>query len=231
MVAFERAVELGAGFIETDLRLTRDARFVAIHDKTLDRTTNGHGPVHEQSLAQLRQLDAGMWYDRQFMEQRIPTLDEILAFAQKRDVIFYLEIKYDSVWGMHHSLVAALREAENAARSIVISFDSSTLASLHQLDPGMMTGLLIEDKALDAVKATVAVGGRQVCPRADLVTPDLVKRAHEADLQVVTWTINDIDGMRLAIRAGVDGIMTDVPDRLRAVIEDMQLQPDAKALS
>jgi glycerophosphoryl diester phosphodiesterase len=229
MAAFRRAVELGAGFIETDLQLTRDARFVTLHDKTLDRTTNGHGLVQKQSLAELQQLDAGMWYDREFMGERIPTLEEVLAFAQARDIVFYLEIKYDAAWGMHHALVAALRSAENAARTIVISFDSSTLDSLRRLDSGMMMGLLIEDGALDGVKAALQVGARQLCPRANLVTPELVKKAREVDLQIVPWTVNDPKEMRSLIAAGVNGIMTDVPDRLRAVIEDMQLKAEGKS--
>ena len=62
MAAFRRAVEMGARFIETDLQITRDARVVAIHDSTLDRTTNGHGPVHLQTLEEIRALDAGAWF-------------------------------------------------------------------------------------------------------------------------------------------------------------------------
>jgi glycerophosphoryl diester phosphodiesterase len=218
--AFERAVQLGAGFIETDLQLTRDARFVAIHDATLERTTNGRGAVRDHTLAELRELDAGKWFDRQFMDQRIPTLDEILEFALQQDVVFYLEIKYDSAWGMHHALVGALGKADNAARTIVISFDPSTLASVRRLEPAMMIGLLVEDPKGDPVKAALDVGARQLCPQADLVTPELVERAHRADLHVVAWTINDADKMRAAMDAGVDGIMTDLPDRLRAVVED-----------
>src|SRR6202789_708393 len=70
MAAFERAVALGAGFIETDLHLTRDARFVAIHDPTLERTTNGKGLVKDFTLAEIRRLDAGLWFDREFMGGR-----------------------------------------------------------------------------------------------------------------------------------------------------------------
>lgn len=218
--AFERAVQLGAVFIETDLQLTRDARFVAIHDASLERTTNGRGAVRDHTLAELRQLDAGMWFDRQYMDQRIPTLDEILEFASQQDVVFYLEIKYDSAWGMHHALVGALGKAENAARTIVISFDPATLASVRRLEPAIMIGLLVENATGDPVKAALEVGARQLCPRADLVTPELVERAHRADLHVVAWTINDADKMRAAIDTGVNGIMTDLPDRLRAVVED-----------
>lgn len=221
IAAFERAVQLGAEFIETDLHLTRDARFVAIHDNTLGRTTNGHGIVGDHTLAELRQLDAGMWFDRQFMEQRIPTLDEVLEFARVHDVVFYLEIKYGAAWGMHHALVGALGNVENASRTVVISFDGATLGSIRRLEAAIMMGLLVDDARGDPVKAAVEVGARQLCPRADIVTKELVERAHGADLQVVTWTVNDADKMRAVIAAGVDGIMTDFPDRLRIVLEDM----------
>jgi len=220
LVAFERAVGLGAKFIETDLQLTRDAKFVAIHDTYLDRTTNGHGAVQERTLAELRQLDAGKWFDREFMDQRIPTLDEVLEFARERDVVFYLEIKSSVAWGMHHTLVGMLGTAENAARTIVISFDPTTLDSVRRLEPAVMIGLLVDNVKCDPVKAALDVGARQLCPHVGLVTPELVERAHRADLHVVTWTVNDADKMRAVIDAGVDGIMTDLPDRLRALIED-----------
>src|SRR5579863_465827 len=223
LAAYQRAVELGAGFIETDLHLTRDARFVAIHDATLERTSNGHGMVHEASLAELRELDAGHWFDRQYMGERIPTLEEILNFSREHDVVFYLELKYDTAWGMHHALVAALQNAQNTARTIVISFDPSTLAALRRLDPSIMTGVLFEDAKADVVKAALDVGARQICPRASLVTPELLAEAHRADLHVATWTVNKADDMRNLIALGVDGIMTDFPDRLRAVLEDSRV--------
>jgi len=220
MAAFERAVALGAQFIETDLHLTRDARFVAIHDDTLDRTTNGHGHVRDFTLAELRKLDAGMWFDRSFMDQRIPTLEDVLAFAHKHDVVFYLEIKYDAAWGMHHALAAALQGTENASRTIVISFDASTLASLRKLNASIMMGLLVEEAKPDMVQEAMNAGARQLCPRSNLLTRDLIRQAHHSDLHVVTWTINEAAEMRSAIDAEVDGIMTDLPDRLRAEIED-----------
>lgn len=220
MAAFERAVQLGAGFIETDLHLTRDARFVAIHDETLERTSNGRGPVRDHTLAELRALDVGKWYDRQFAGQKIPTLEEILAFARTHDVVFYLEIKHGAAWGMHHALVGALQSAENAARTVVISFDTSTLAPLPKLDPGIMMGLLVDHARPDPVQIATELGARQLCPRADLVTSELVDKAHAADLQVVAWTVNDPKQMRSLIQTGIDGIMTDRPDRLRAVVED-----------
>lgn len=220
LAAFERAVQLGAGFIETDIRLTRDAHFVAIHDDILERTTNGRGAVHQHTLAELRALDAGHWFDREFDGQRIPTLDEILAFGQKHDAVFYLEVKFDSSMGMHHSLVAALRRAESAARTIVISFDPAMLASVRALDASIMTGLLVDRESLmDATKRAVGAGARQLCANHEIATPKLVEEAHGADLQVVGWTVNEMNDLRTMLASKIDGIMTDLPDRLRAMIE------------
>jgi glycerophosphoryl diester phosphodiesterase len=220
LAAYERAVQLGAGFIETDLHLTRDARFVAIHDAALERTTNGRGNVHDFTLAELRELDAGMWFDREFMGQRIPTLEEVLKFGKDHDVIFYLEVKYDAAWGMHHSLVAELHKSESTARSIVISFDQSTLTALRQVDSTMMMGLLVDQPQVDFAKVATELGVRQLCPRADLVTPKLVVEAHRVDLQVATWTVDDAETMRAVAAAGVDGIMSNFPDRLQTVLEE-----------
>ena len=224
LAAFERAVELGTGFIETDLHLTRDGQFVAIHDGTLDRTTNGKGTVHEFTLAEIRKVDAGLWYDRSYMGQRVPTLEEVLDFGRKHDVVFYLEVKYEAAWGMHHALVAALQKSQSAARTIVISFDPKTIAAIRSLDNSLMVGILVDDPKIDAVKAALAVGARQLCLKWTLVTKDLVEQAHAAGLQLVTWTVNQVEEMHTVIAAGVDGIMTDFPDRLRALLEDMQEQ-------
>ena len=224
MAAFRRAVEMGARFIETDLHLTRDARVVAIHDSTLDRTTNGHGLVDSMPLEEVRALDAGAWFtsplSESFAGERIPTLDEIVRFAKETDVIFYLEIKSDSTWGVEHAVVAALRDTGEAARALILSFDPATLISVNRLDQTMMTGYLCEHPSNDLVERTVRAGARQIAPRGDLVTPEMVKKAHQAGLQVVAWTINEPDQMRRLITAGVDGIMSDYPDRLVSVLKE-----------
>jgi glycerophosphoryl diester phosphodiesterase len=226
MAAFRRAVEMGAGFIETDLHLTRDARVVAIHDSTLDRTTNGHGPVQLQTLEEVRALDGGAWFGsraaKSFAGERVPTLQEILIFAKEHDVIFYLEIKSDAGWGVEHAVVATLRDYAEAARAVILSFDAGTLESVHRLSEMIMTGYLCDSPANDLVERTVRAGARQIGPRSDLVTPALVDKAHHAGLQVVAWTVNETEEMRRLIGAGVDGIMTDYPDRLVSVLREVE---------
>jgi glycerophosphoryl diester phosphodiesterase len=222
MAAFRRAVEFGASFIETDLQLTRDARVIAIHDLTLDRTTNGKGPVHLKSREEIRTLDAGGWFGPDatgsFAGERVPTLEEILQFAKERDIIFYLEIKSGGSWGVEHAVVAALQESAETARVLILSFDPGILESVHRLDSALMTGFLCEHPSNDLVERAVRVGARQLAPRGDLITSALVNEAHLAGLQVVAWTINEPEQMRRLISAGVDGIMTDYPERLAEVV-------------
>ena len=218
LAAFRKAVALGATFIETDLQLSRDARFVAIHDATVNRTTNGQGAVHEMTLADLRKLDAGSWFGSEFAGERIPTLEEIFEFSRKNDVVFYLEIKPGGSWGGEHALIGALRESGEIPRAVVISFDAAIVLSLRKIEPTLMTGLLYDGQIENPLDKAVEIGARQLAIRGDLVTPALIAQAKKKDLQVVCWTVNHPAHMRMLAAAGVDGIMSDYPDRLVAAV-------------
>jgi len=226
MAAFRKAVALGATFIETDLQLSRDARFVAIHDATVNRTTNGQGAVHDMTLAELRKLDAGSWFGSEFGGERIPTLEEIFEFSKKNDVVFYLEIKPAGSWGGEHALIGALRESGEIPRAVVISFDPSIVMSLRKIEPTLMTGLLYDGQIENPLEKAVAIGARQLAVRGDLVTPAMLAEARKKDLQVVCWTVNHSAHMRMLAAAGVDGIMSDYPDRLVAAV-----RKEAKSIS
>jgi len=215
LAAFKRAIALGAAFIETDLQLSRDARFVAMHDPTVDRTTNGRGAVHDLTLAELRRLDAGSWFGSEFSGERIPTLEEILEFSKLYDALFYLEVKAGP-YGGEHGLITPLRESGEIRRVVVISFDPSTLETLRRIEPTLMTGLLYDGQLAQPTAKAVEIGARQVAVRGDLLTPALLLEARKNDLQVVCWTVNYPAHIRVLIDAGVDGIITDYPDRVLA---------------
>ena len=217
LAAFKKAVAMGAAFIETDLHLSRDARFVAIHDATLNRTTNGKGAVHDMTLSDLRRLDAGSWFGSEFAGERIPTLEELLEFSKKNDVVFYLEMKPEGSWGGEHALVGALRQSGEIPRAVVISFDPAVVLNLRKIEPTLMTGLLFDGQLDKPIQKAVEIGARQLVARGDLVTPALLSEARKNDLQVICWTVNHPAHMRMLIAAGVNGIMSDYPDRLVAV--------------
>ena len=187
---------------------------MAIHDETVDRTTNGRGEIHDMTLAEVRRLDAGSWFASEFMGERIPTLEEILEFTKKHDVVFYLELKPGGFWGGEHALISALRDTGEIPRCVVISFDPSILAALRKIEQTLMTGLLHDGKIEDPFEKAVEIGARQIAVRGDLVTQNFIEKARKRDLQVVCWTVNSPAHMRMLALAGVDGIMSDYPDRL-----------------
>ena len=217
LAAFKRALALGATFIETDLQMSRDAHFVAIHDDTVNRTTNGHGPVHEMTLSELRRLDAGSWFGSDFAGERIPTIEEILGFSKKHDVVFYLELKPAGSWGGERGLVGALRESGEIARTVLISFDAGILDALRKIEPTLLTGLLYDGRNVeDPIGRALEVGARQLVVRGEVVTPALLIAARKKDLLIVCWTVNHPAHMRMLMEAGVDGIISDYPDRVLA---------------
>jgi len=219
LAAFRRAVAQGVTFIETDLHLTRDVHFVAIHDDTVDRTTSGRGAVKEMTLAEIRKLDAGAWFASEFIGERVPILDEILDFSRKHDVVFYLELKSDGFWGGEHALISALRDSGEIQRMVIISFEPAILANLRKLEPLLMTGMLSDGQLANPFEQALEIGARQLVLRGDLLTPNLLLEAHRRDIQVVCWTVNQPAHMRLLASAGVDGIMSDYPDRLLAALK------------
>ncbi len=217
MAAFRRAQAMGADCIETDLHLSRDGRLVIVHDATLERTTNGSGPVKNHTLAELRELDAGRWFGEDFAGERLPTIDELLEFAGPADLSLYLEIKGGAGYGVERAVISALRGRKESKAAVVLCFDPSVLDRIHQLDRLLMTGLLFDSDPAENVREAVRVGARQIGPRGDCITPELIADAHRRGLKVVAWTINEPAQMRALASAGVDGIITNHPDRLAAV--------------
>ena len=219
LAAYRRAIAQGATFIETDLHLTRDVHFVAIHDETLDRTTSGHGPVKQTTLAEIRKLDAGSWFASEFIGERVPILEEILDFSHKHDVVFYLELKPAGFWGGEHALISALRDSGEIQRMVIISFEPAILVNLRKIEPLLMTGLLSDGQIPNSFEQALEIGARQLVLRGDLLTPNLLQEAHRRDIQVVCWTVNQPAHIRLLASAGVDGIMSDYPDLLLASLK------------
>jgi glycerophosphoryl diester phosphodiesterase len=107
---------------------------------------------------------------------------------------------------------------------VVLSFSAGVLRNVRRLDHTLMTGLLVESlpdgKEEPIIEQALEIGARQIAPRGDIVTAELLRKAHQHDLQVVCWTVNQPSDMRALLTAGVDGIMTDYPDRMVAALEE-----------
>lgn len=204
---------MGAGFIETDLRITADGQFVLLHDARVDRTTNGRGRVDRLELDALGRLDAGSWFGKEYSGERVPTLDEALALARECKLGLYLELKTRLAGSLPSLLAETLRRAGWVERTILLSFRPATLKAAGAAAPGARTALLVE-RRLRAVWRAKQAGAAQLAPRHTLATPRLVRAAHRAGLLVVVWTVNRRGEIERMLRMGVDGIMTDHPARV-----------------
>jgi glycerophosphoryl diester phosphodiesterase len=211
--SFNRGVELGASVVETDVHLTRDGQVVIIHDHTVDRTTNGKGFVKDMTMAELKALDAGSWFDKRFVGERIPTLAELLAWARDR-VPLAIEIKNGPIYypGIAEKVIRLLQEHEMLQQAILISFDHFVLREAKMVAPDVVTGILYAGRFIDPIGAARMAGASALHPQWAYATPDLVQQAHGAGLAVSPWCPNDLPTIRLLDRMGVDSIGTDYPD-------------------
>lgn len=148
LLAFQQAILAGADGIETDVHLSLDGALVIIHDEQVARTTNGQGFVGQQTLAQLRALDAGSWFAPEFKGQQIPTLQEVLTLLDTLHFtgLFNLEIKTDKVAypGIEAKVVALLTATPHAYTIVLSSFNPTTLKKLHRLAPQFKLASLFE---------------------------------------------------------------------------------------
>jgi glycerophosphoryl diester phosphodiesterase len=209
LAAFRAAEASGVDGIEFDVQLSRDGVPVVIHDDTVDRTTDGRGPVRGKSLRQLRGLDAGGWFAPAFADEPLPTVEEVLAWAGER-LRLNLEVKAAAAG----SAVLELLRSHPRSRVLVSSFDHDLLIRLRRADPALPLAFLIDSRFWRrAVKRAVACGAKSVNPRHDHVSRALVAACHQKGLDVYPWTVDDPGRLEHLLRLGVDGVFTNVPGK------------------
>jgi glycerophosphoryl diester phosphodiesterase len=224
LASFEVALELGADVLELDVHLSRDGQVVVIHDERLERTTDGRGLVGDYSVAELRRLDAGRWFHQRFEGQRVPTLDEVLAWFVGCDAAarayLAIEIKNGPVFydGIEAKTLELLERYRVRQRTLVISFDHHALRRLRQLDSEILTGVLYTCRPLDPCGLARAAGAQVLEPHWSFVNPEDMALAHAAGLRVSAWTTSEPTVLRRLVQAGVDALATDHPDVLARVL-------------
>ncbi len=222
--AFNLALAQGADAVELDVTLSADGVPVVIHDDSLDRTTNGHGPVNRVSLAALQQLDAGYStrFGGQFPNERIPTLAEVFAGIPPQAII-NVELKHDRSPGreLASRVVALIHEHAMAARVLISSFQFSSLGRVKALDPALPVGLLYSSvlSGPRLVRCLVMTLPHEAHhPSHEGLTADSLAWYHAQSLRVNTWTVDDEADLRRLAAAGVDGLITNRPDVAVAAI-------------
>lgn len=218
LVAFRRALELGADGFELDVTLSADGVPVVIHDDTVERTTDGIGRVDQLTLAQLKKLDAGFRtkFGAEFTGERLPTLAEVLAELGQQ-AILNVELKEDTSPDrkLAERVVALIQEHGVAPRVIVSSFYYDNLRRVKAIAPALPVGLLYSPaEPLRVLRAWLRPGVRAEAhhPYHALVNALTLRWYHARGYRVNVWTVNAESDLARLTGLGVDGIITDKPD-------------------
>lgn len=228
--AFEYSAKMGVDVLELDVHSTSDGALVVLHDRTVDRTTNGRGQVNQMTLAELKKLDAGYHFStdggQTFLFRgkgiTVPTLEEV--FDALPAMTFNVEPK-QSEPSVTTPLCEILRARRMTEKVIVGSFRQTAIDEFRaacaevatSATPSEVSRFLAMYKTGIAASYTPPMQALQVPENAgylNIVSKDFVETAHRLNLQVHVWTINDAADMQRLLEMNVDGIMTDYPDRL-----------------
>ncbi|MEU3072716.1 glycerophosphodiester phosphodiesterase [Streptomyces laurentii] len=197
--SFKEAEKAGLDLIELDLHLSKDGALVVMHDATVDRTTDGTGPVSGKTIAELRELDAGEG-------ERVSVFEEVVDVVKTP---IQAEIKDVRA---ARALAKVLNARHLTGRVEVSSFHDEALAEVRALVPGVRTALVADKDQADVVKRAQAVGATELVLNIERLTLETVEQAHKAKMRVVGWVVNDQDRVRLARALKLDGATTNRPD-------------------
>lgn len=225
MAAFKHAIELGATAIETDVQMTADGQLVLIHDESLKRTAGSPKWVKDVTLAELKELDAGSWYNEAFKDERVPTLDELLSLIKPTKLVVNIELKNGIVQypNIEEAVIEAVGRFGLGDRIIISSFNHYSLVKCKQLAPEIRTGILYMEGLFEPWDYAATVGADALHAVHVAVIPEWVAKAATRGMVYHPFTVNDPAEMRRLIDAGVAGIITDYPDRLAEVLDNEEV--------
>jgi len=231
MAAFRSALAAGVDEVEFDVQLTSDGVPVVLHDATLDRTTDGHGPLRDRTLAEVARLDAGSWSAPQWTGERVPSLDQLCAWIADKPLDLSLEVKQPAPGeGQARdersvpAILAVLREHELIERTVIHAFDHPSIAQALALEPRAATALLYSGPVfaehLDGAITVPGIAGLHL--RWLWVSRELCAAAHARGLYVHAWGLPEpplsSDLVRRLIDFGVDSLSANAPGDLVAMV-------------
>ena len=243
MYAFEKAVEIGADVLEMDAHITKDSRIVLMHDEKVDRTTEGTGLIEDLTLAELKQLDAAYQWSNDdgksfpFRGQgiEVATLEEVFQkFPQMRYVI---EIKLTEN-PIDRPLCDLIRKYNMQDKAVIASFHDEAMQKFRQTCPEVATSASRGEVTMLVLLGKVFLSGliapqyQSIQPPYDpsesmnipIMTERFIREAHAKKIKVEPWTVDDPALMKQYIEWGVDGIITDRPDLMIEVLQEMGIQ-------
>ncbi len=220
MLAFRQALEVGATGLECDIQLSRDGHPVIFHDENLYRITGQRGLIKDLSWNELAEMDAGRHRGEEFRGEVIPSLSDLLKLTQDREILLNLELKNGVIPYPHlEKIVVKMVEEFGLTQQVIISsFNHPSLLTVKELNPEIKTALLYFARLYRPWNYAAQLQVDGLHPFWMGVDQPLIKGAHRQGLFLNTFTVNSPQDMKRFLKYGVDGIVTDFPDRLAAII-------------
>ena len=221
LAAIAKALQSPAAFIEIDIHQTRDQQVVVMHDATVDRTTNGQGPIASLTLAQVRQLDAGSWYDTTFSQEKVPTLEEVLTLIKgKKKLLIEIKKGEDYYAGIESATLELIRKHQAQDWTMIQSFYDEVLTRVWKSEYAVPTHKLIIGKvpwlpiyfdhrlrwgSLEKYYRASAINVNEY-----FATRAFIRHVHSQGFKTYVWTVDEPRYIINIIDRGADGVISNV---------------------
>ncbi|KAA9022088.1 glycerophosphodiester phosphodiesterase [Niallia endozanthoxylica] len=230
LVSYDMGEKMHGDYIEVDLQMTKDGHLIAMHDEKVDRTTDGTGDVKDMELAEVKELDAGSWFNETYPEYanekyaglQVPTLEEVFQKFGKNNS-YYIETKSPAIYpGMEKELLRLVNKYKiNKDKLLVQSFSPESLTIMHELDPSIKLVQLLSYRSYATITdeqiAEVKEYAMGIGPNHTYLNEEYIQKVVGNGLEIHPYTVNEKERMKQLIDWGVTGMFTNFPDLLHEV--------------
>ena len=226
LIAIQKGLENKVDRIEIDVHQTQDGKIIVMHDETLDRTTNGTGSVKSKTAAEIMNLDAGSWFSKDFEGEKIPLLvDVIKTIDAKAELVIEVKYGHDFYPNIEQNIMDIIHQNQATDWCIIHSFDTKVLTKTHQIDPKIRLHKLFVFKFpfLPILQSNkLEYFDFDAYPYIDeysifyrFANKGIIKRLKKMNKKVNVWTVNEVKDGKSLRALGVDGIITDFPNKVK----------------
>lgn len=222
MVAFKKALEMGADGIELDLQETKDKKIVIFHDEIIDKKSNGKGRIKDYTYEELYNLDFGSWFSNEYKGEHIVLFEDFAKEFLKKDLVFAIELKDI---GYEQEVLNIIKKYSNINNIYITSFKYEVLNNIRKIDKNIKISWLIKEKInKENINKLLKINANQICPKATKVTSKDIALANASGIGVRLWGVKDEEIMGKVYTLNTEGMTVDFPDKLNKLMNISSLK-------
>lgn len=221
MTSYKEAAAMGADGIEIDVHKSKDGYLIVCHDEKVDRTTNGSGYIKDINMKELKSLDAGGWFSKEFVGEKIPLLEEVLDLVKMENLLLNIELKNGPIFydNLEEEVVNAVKAYGLEENVIISSFNHYSLLAIKKIEPRIKTGILYIAGMVSPWKYAKSIGADAIHPLFLTINKDVTEECLKNDIMINPFTVDRESDMILMRNMGVTSIITNCPDIGRKVVD------------